>query len=97
MIDMFIIGLLCLGFLYGFMLSRKVDKLKQALIEVGPMLQAFSEAVTRSEQSVASMKELSSDIGRKSAPARTQRPGPARAPTKSEMINDFFTRARSRS
>lgn len=59
LIEVAILALLLGGIGYGFVLSRRLDRLSRALVEFGPALAAFSAAVDRSEQSVNDLREES--------------------------------------
>ncbi len=56
-IDGFIIVLLAGAIGYGFMISTKVRRLMAVLEELEPMVEAFSNAVDKSETSVEAMKD----------------------------------------
>lgn len=55
-INLLILVLLAAVMVYGVMLTRRVNRLMQALTELGPLVRQFSEAVDKSEQSVQEMK-----------------------------------------
>lgn len=59
LVEVAILALLLSGIGYGFVLSRRLEKLSRALVEFGPALAAFSAAVDRSEQSVNELREES--------------------------------------
>lgn len=59
LVEVAILALLLGGIAYGFVLSRRLERLSRALVEFGPALAAFSAAVDRSEQSVNDMREES--------------------------------------
>ena len=56
-IDGFIIVLLAAAIGYGFFISMKVRRLMAVLEELGPLVDAFSSAVDKTEYSVDVMKE----------------------------------------
>ena len=93
MIDALIVALLFAGFVYAYLLSRKVEKLGTALKEIGPALQSFSDAVDRSQKSVDDLKKISSGLPNDtSRPARRSNHGTPRA-TKDDLISNFFSKA----
>lgn len=59
LIEVAILALLLGGVGYGFVLSRRLDRLRRALVEFGPALEAFCAAVDRSEQSVGDLRKES--------------------------------------
>lgn len=96
MIDALIIIMLVGSFSYNYLLSRKIERLRKALVEVGPALQSFAKAVDRSEKTVEGMREVSDDMVRENSgltqkvSRRSREPkGPA---GKSDLINSFFQR-----
>lgn len=73
-IDGFIIVLLAGAIAYGFMISQKVRRLMAVLEELEPLVEAYSNAVDKSEHSVEAMKQNLD--ARQSAPETE--PAPAR-------------------
>jgi hypothetical protein len=61
LIDLAILGLLGGGIGYGYLVSRRLERLRGALVAFGPALQAFCDAVDRSERSV---QDLRAESGR---------------------------------
>ncbi|MDK3016704.1 flagellar motor switch protein [Pseudodonghicola flavimaris] len=55
--DLLIILLLIGGIGYGIMISRRVQRLMTSLQELEPLVRAFSEAVDKSETSVAALRQ----------------------------------------
>lgn len=55
--DIFIIALLTGAIAYGYYVSRKMQVLMAALKEIEPLVNEFSQAVDKSEESVVAMKE----------------------------------------
>ncbi len=48
---------------YGVMLSRRVNRLMQALEAMAPLVREFSQAVDRSEQSVGAIRAAAREAG----------------------------------
>jgi hypothetical protein len=63
LINLLFLVLLMVVMGYGVLLSRRVGRLMAALAELGPAIQAFSEAVDKSEQSVSAMKVAAVEAG----------------------------------
>lgn len=78
LVDVAILGLLLGGMGYGWVLSRRLERLRGALVAFGPALEAFCAAVDRSERSV---QDLRSESGRIEA----VKP-PAEAPDEREVL-----------
>lgn len=55
--DILIIALLAGSIGYGVMISRRVQKLMSSLEELEPLVREFSEAVDKSETSVAALRQ----------------------------------------
>ena len=92
MIDAAIIGLLVGVLCYTYTLSRRFNRLRQALGEIGPAIEAFSEAVDRSQASVESMREVSDDLSRRAAATQRSARSASPAGSKQDLINGFFRR-----
>lgn len=95
LIDIAILGLLTATVGYAFFVERRVRALMQALSDLQPTVLAFSDAVDRSEDSVAKLK--STTQGQEGAPRPRQRgraPEVLRVPAKAELIKSFFESAR---
>lgn len=93
MIDLMIASLLVATLCYGYVLSRRISKLRAALIELGPMFEAFSEAVGQSEKAVKDMRAISTNMDRPSGAARSAGyPEEEPERSKKDMIKDFFNR-----
>lgn len=86
LVEVAILALLLSGIGYGFVLSRRLEKLSRALVEFGPALAAFSAAVDRSEQSVNELREES--VRLKSVAANANRSVGAEKITKSVTQTD---------
>ena len=67
LINLLFLVLLMVVMGYGILLSRRVNRLMQALAELGPAVKAFSEAVDKSEQSVSAMKTAALAAGQEVA------------------------------
>ncbi len=68
-IDVFIIALLVGGISYGFLISRRVQRLMAMLQELEPAVREFSMAVDKSEESVNQMRQsLNEDVQTANAP-----------------------------
>lgn len=102
MTDLLIISFLVATLVYGYILSRRLEKLRNVLIELKPVLDAFSDAVDQSEKSVATMKEVSEDLVRRdSGLSSTLSRGGARAGVpasperrKDTLIQNFWSRGK---
>ena len=70
LIDIIILALLGLTIGYCVILSRRMERLHSALLDLGPALDSFSAAVDRSEQTVADMRSAGENL--------TDRPSSAR-------------------
>lgn len=56
LVDLAILALLCGGIGYGWLVSRRLERLRGELVAFGPALEAFCKAVDRSERSVQEMR-----------------------------------------
>lgn len=63
LVDLAILVLLCGGIGYGYLVSRRLERLRSALIAFGPVLEQFCEAVGRSEKSVRDLRIESGRLG----------------------------------
>lgn len=92
LIDMAILFLLGGAIFYGWLVSRRLERLRGALLAFGPALQAFSEAVERSERSVRDLRVEGGRIDAArgaDAPPRPVAPRPA--PDEREVLIGAFT------
>ncbi len=55
-VDLAMLALLCGGIGYGWLVSRRLERLRDELVAFGPALEAFCKAVDRSEKSVQDLK-----------------------------------------
>lgn len=56
LVDLAILLLLCGGIGYGWLLWRRLERLRRELVAFGPALEAFCKAVDRSERSVQDLR-----------------------------------------
>lgn len=102
MVDVFILSLLLCSLGYGYILSRRLEKLRRVLIDLKPALDAFSDAVDQSQRSVAEMKEVSNDLAMRESglvakPTQRVRASDTKpAGKKDVLIRDFFSGRRGR-
>lgn len=82
LIDLAILGLLCGGIGYGWLVSRRLERLRGELVAFGPALQAFCQAVDRSERSV---QDLRAESGRIEAAGQAA-PSPSPQPDEREVL-----------
>lgn len=73
-VDLAILALLAGGIGYGLVLSRRLERLRGALVAFGPALQSFCDAVERSERSVQGLRDES---GRLASPKASPQSPPA--------------------
>lgn len=85
--NLLILVLLAGVMVYAMVLSRRVSRLMAALAELGPMVRAFSEAVDKSEQSVAELKGAAEDAVRHEATQAAARAA-ARAADEAEALQE---------
>jgi hypothetical protein len=86
--DIFIMALLVGGIGYGFLISRRVQRLMAMLQELEPAVREFSMAVDKSEESVSQMRQsLNEDVLTATAPEEG-----ARAEAAGEPALAFSTR-----
>lgn len=85
LVDIAILCLLMGGMGYGWVLSRRLERLRGALVAFGPALDSFCTAVERSERSV---QNLRSENGKIEDPNITVFPVKAtvRTPDEREML-----------
>ncbi|MFD2739537.1 hypothetical protein ACFSUD_08160 [Sulfitobacter aestuarii] len=67
--DIIIMALLIAALIYCFVLSRRMERLRAALEEVGPALEVFSEAVDLSQETVAEMRQASEELSARTGTA----------------------------
>ena len=80
-VDVAIVALLLACLIYGYILSRRLERLRRVLLELGPALQAYVSAVDRSEDAARLMSRMTQGLqsGQKRA-----------APDKSEEVAAFW-------
>jgi hypothetical protein len=94
MVDLAILALLCGGIGYGYLVSRRLERLRSALVAFGPALEAYCEAVARSEKTV---HDLRAESGRLEAAGPDK---PVSLPTADDRaalvatLTDFIRRRR---
>ena len=101
--DFVILVLLAATVVYAFFVERRVRALMHALHELHPTVMAFSNAVDRTEDSVAMLKSNANEVA-KAAQSKTDTPQATqqrtsesevlRVPVKAELIKGFFESAR---
>jgi hypothetical protein len=100
MVNYLIVALLVCVLVYGFILSRRIDKLWKALADIGPALMEFSGAVDRTEKSVEGMQKVSDDIASGRRPfgqlGGLQAVNSAPLDRKRDLAAKFFTNAKRR-
>ncbi|SEN25722.1 hypothetical protein SAMN04488012_102194 [Palleronia salina] len=105
LIDTVILVLLVGTIGYAYLLDRKLKALMAALRDIQPMVGEFSDAVDRSAQSVAALRDLSdrpakADTGSSATPRQTESPkaarkaAPPRPHGKSDLVRTFFDMTR---
>jgi hypothetical protein len=100
MVNYLIVVLLACVLAYGFILSRRIDKLWRALADIGPALMEFSGAVDRTEKSVEGMQKVSDDLASGRRPFGSM--GDSQAVTSSpferkrDLAAKFFNNAKRR-
>ena len=102
--DILILGLLAATVGYAFVVERRVRALMHALTELQPTVNAFSNAVDRTEGSVDKLRSVTQPLQTPRRQNRSPRTSveynsePAsnvlRVPVKSELIKCFFESAR---
>lgn len=93
-VDLAILALLAGGIGYGYLVSRRLERLRTALIAFGPALEAYCDAVARSEQSV---RELRTETGRleKPLPGKPMAvPAPDERAALMATLTDFIRKGR---
>lgn len=92
LVDLAILALLAGGIGYGYLVSRRLERLRTALIAFGPALEAYCEAVARSEKSV---RDLRTESGRLETPTKPV-PTPAQDERAALMatLTDFIRKGR---
>ncbi|MGV6810859.1 MAG: flagellar motor switch protein [Brevirhabdus sp.] len=74
-IDTAIILLLAGATVYGYAISRKVQRLMSVLVQLEPLVREFSDAVDKSEESVEMLREnLEETEAKREAPAAAPAP-----------------------
>ena len=70
-VDVAIVALLLACLIYGLILSRRLERLRRVLLELGPALQAYVNAVDRSEDAARLMSRTTQGLqnGQKRASA----------------------------
>lgn len=95
LVDLAILALLGGGIGYGYLVSRRLERLRGALVAFGPALEAYCQAVERSEKSV---RDLRSESGRLEAVGAGKAPAPAPGPDERALLmatlTDFIRRRR---
>lgn len=104
LIDGIILALLASALVYGAVLARRIAKLQRALLDLGPALQAFCDAVDQSERSVDEIRRetdrLQTEANRAaklvlpSTAEAAARAAPRAKPDRSDLVRGFFAAAR---
>ncbi|WP_374434168.1 hypothetical protein [Tabrizicola sp.] len=92
LIDLAILGLLACGIGYGYLVSRRLERLRSALVAFGPALDAFCKAVERSEKSVQDLRAESGRI--EASGSRARLPTPDERTVLMNTLTDFIRRRR---
>ena len=101
--DFVILVLLAATVVYAFIVERRVRALMHALHELHPTVMAFSNAVDRTEDSVAMLKSNAKEAAEAAntnvnatskAPQRPSENEVLQVPVKAELIKGFFESAR---
>jgi len=98
LVDIAILTLLCGGIGYGWVLSRRLERLRSALVAFGPALEAFCTAVDRSERSVQELRTESGRLSDRPAekPALPPVPVPTAKPEREALMAAFADILRER-
>ncbi|MFC0281291.1 hypothetical protein [Falsigemmobacter intermedius] len=94
-IDGLILLLLFAALGYGLVLGRRIARLQAVLLELAPVLQAFSDAVDQSEQSLDALRSEADRLER-AARQLPDEPPVRKAPQddRSALVRSFFETAR---
>ena len=93
LIDLAILALLGGGIGYGYLVSRRLERLRSALVAFGPALDAFCQAVERSEKSVQDLRAESGKLEAKDTKAKLL-PTPDERTVLMNTLTDFIRRRR---
>ena len=93
LVDLAILALLSGSIGYGYLVSRRLERLRGALVAFGPALEAFSKAVDRSEQSVRDLRVESERLETGSGPSAGT-PAPDEREVLMATLSDFIRRRR---
>jgi hypothetical protein len=80
LVDVAIVALLLACLVYGYILSRRLERLRRVLLELGPALQAYVNAVDRSEDAARLMSRMTQGLQN----------SPKRASDKSDEVAAFW-------
>lgn len=94
LVDLAILALLCGGVWHGYMVSRRLERLRGALVAFGPALQAFSDAVDRSEKSVRDLRAESGRLEATGPEVAGPVPGPEERAHLMATLTDFIRNGR---
>lgn len=94
LIDLAILVLLCGGVWHGYLVSRRLERLRGALVAFGPALEAFSEAVDRSEKSVRDLRAESGRLEATGSEVAGPVPGPDARALLMATLTDFIRKGR---
>lgn len=93
-VDLAILVLLCCGIGYGYLVSRRLERLRDALIAFGPVLAAFCEAVDRSEQSARDLRLACLPLTRAGHPPKEKPPATDDRALLMSTLTDFIRKGR---
>ena len=93
LIDLAILAGLVGAITYGVVLSRRILRLQNALLELAPALQSFCDAVDQSERSVS---EIRREADRLQEQAQAVAAKPSQPPNRSDLVKRFFETAKMR-
>ena len=94
LVDLAILILLCGGIGHNFLVSRRLERLRNALVAFGPALGAFSDAVDRSEKSVRDLRAESGRIEATGSEVAGPVPGPDERAHLMATLTDFIRKGR---
>ncbi|RRH69878.1 hypothetical protein [Falsigemmobacter faecalis] len=96
-IDALILVLLFAALGWGLILGRRIARLQAVLVELAPVLQAFSDAVDQSEQSLEALRSEADRLETASRRLPADLPATATAsavPDRGALVRSFFETAR---
>lgn len=94
LVNLAILVLLCGAIGYGYLLSLRLERLRSALVAFGPALEAFCNAVDRTEKSVRDLRSERGQLASSGASRPQPLPNADERAVLMATLTDFIRRRR---